>query len=106
MVCSVDADRGLSQVTSRSFATTASEEVRAAGSSCCDTISKRIDHLAADVEELQREVARIKAERECTCPACTGPTRRQLISVSALWYSAACAGVNDLDTHSNTGPEV
>lgn len=43
---------------------------RAAHSSRRDAVSKRIDQLAADVADLQRELARIKAERECACPTC------------------------------------
>jgi hypothetical protein len=66
----------------RLFVTTAAGEVRAAHSSRRDAVSKRIDRLAADVAELQRELARIKTERECSLPSvyaprgCRGSARR------------------------------
>lgn len=77
MCCLVDAFGGYLGYLRGSVTTTAPGEVRAAHSSRRDAVSKRIDQLAADVADLQRELARIKAERECACPTCAvGPLVR------------------------------
>src|ERR687894_3256114 len=74
MCCLADAFGGYLGYLRGSVTTTAPGEVRAAHSSRRDAVSKRIDQLAADVADLQRELARIKAERECACPTCAvGP---------------------------------